>query len=237
MRNPLLALVFSSVVALAPIPARAGIPVIDRTAVANLIQQVAYWQQQLTAMASQLYQLQQTHASLTGARGMQGLLPMTPEQRNYLPPSYPELINTLDGNSPGYAGLGTQMQSALTANAVLSSAQLGGMTPGMRQFVDDGRRSAALAQAISRAALQQTSQRFAALQQLITVIGATPDLKAIEDLQGRIGAEQAMLANEQNKLQALYQVAQAEQWARQQRMLERSAADVGSINALSAVPY
>ena len=47
-----------------------------------------------------------------------------------------------------------------------------------------------------------------------------------------------MLTNEQNKLQALYQVAQAEQWAQQQRMREQViAADVGSVNSLARVPY
>jgi type IV secretion system protein VirB5 len=210
-----------AIAALATPTAHAGIPVIDRTAVANLIQQVAYWQQQLAGMASQLNQLQQTHASMNGGRGMQNLLPMTTQQRNYLPPSYGELMNTVNGNSVTYSGLSTQIQSAMTANAVLSSTQLANLTPEIRQLVEAGRRSAAVAQALSQTAYQNTSLRFAALQQLISMIGAAPDLKAIEDLQGRVNAEQAMLVNEQNKLQALYQVAQAEQWAQQQRLREQ----------------
>ena len=209
MRRPLLVLLFAAALAVAA-PARAGIPVIDRTAVANLIQQVAYWQQQLAGMASQLTQLQQTHAGMTGGRGMQNLVPMTTQQRNYLPTSYGELMNTVNGNSVTYSGLSAQVQSAMTANAILGDTQMGSMSPEMRLLVDDGRRSAAMAQVLARAAYQGTSQRFGALQQLIAMVGAAADLKAIEDLQGRIGAEQVMLTNEQTKLQLLYQMMQAE---------------------------
>jgi Skp family chaperone for outer membrane proteins len=236
MRRPLLALLFLAIVLTTP-AANAGIPVIDRTAVANLIQQVAYWQQQLTGMASQLSQLQQTHAAMTGGRGMQNLVPMTPQQRNYLPSSYAELMSTVNGNSVTYSGLSTQIQTAIVANSVLTDAQIGGLNPEMRLLVDDGRRSAAMAQAVARAAYQNTSQRFAALQQLIAMVGAAADLKAIEDLQGRVGAEQVMLTNEQTKLQLLYQMMQADQQARQQRARERSILDIGSVETLQAVPY
>ena len=90
---------------------------------------------------------------------------------------------------------------------------------------------------MSQSAYQNTSQRFGALQGLMTAIGAAGDTKAILDLQGRIAAEQAMLTNEQSKLQQLFQVAQADQWAQQQRIRERAAADVGSVNGLGSVRY
>jgi type IV secretion system protein VirB5 len=49
------------------------------------------------------------------------------------------------------------------------------------------------------------------------------------DLQARATAEQAMLTNDQSKLQTLYQAAQAQQWVLQQRLEERAIADVGSL--------
>lgn len=237
LRKSLLGLVFGVVMVIAPMQARAGIPVIDVTAVANLIQQISYWQQQITAMSNQLNQLQQTYNSMTGGRGMEGLLNMTNPQRNYLPPDYTELMNVVNGASATYAGLSTQVQAAINANAVLSSAQVSGMTPEMRQIVENGRRLAAMIGALSKSAYQSTSQRFAALQTLINMIGAAGDTKAIQDLQGRVSAEQAMLTNEQTKLQMLYQVAQADQWANQQKIRERAAADVGSVSTLSTVSY
>jgi type IV secretion system protein VirB5 len=214
-----------------------GIPVIDVAAIAQLIQQVRYWQQQIAGMNNQLQQLQTTYASLTGTRGMDSLLPMSNAQRNYLPPNYAALMSTINGNSVGYAGLSRQVQSAMATNAVLSNAQLDKMTPEMRQAVQDARRATALISSMSQMAYQNTSQRFAALQQLITAIRSAGDMKAMQDLQGRVSAEQAMLQNEQTKLQSAYQMAQADQWTQQQRMRERSAADVGSVNSLNSVGY
>lgn len=237
MRRSLFSILFAWVVAFAPMQARAGIPVIDVAAVANLIQQIAYWQQQITGMTNQLNRLEQTYDSMTGGRGMESLVPMTNLQRNYLPPDYSELLNVINGSSTTYAGLSGQLQSIMAANAVLTNTQLGAMTPEMRQIVESGRRSAAMVSSFTQSAYQNTSQRFAALQGLITMIGSAADTKAIQDLQGRIGAEQAMLTNEQSKLQTLFQMAQADQWAEQQRRRERAIRGIGNVDALPVVSY
>lgn len=231
LRRSILGLLFAAVISSAPMQARAGIPVIDITAVMNLIQQIAYWQQQITAMTNQLNQLQQTYNSMTGGRGMEGLLPMSNLQRNYLPPDYSELMQVVNGSSSTYAGLSSQLQSIMAANAVLSNTQMGAMSPQQRQTVESGRRASAMLSSFTQSAYQNTSQRFAALQGLIGMIGGASDLKAIQDLQGRVNAEQTMLTNEQTKLQTLYQVAQAEQWAQQQRVREQVIAGHGGFSA------
>jgi len=59
------------------------------------------------------------------------------------------------------------------------------------------------------------------LQQLIDRIASAQDPKAIQDLQARIQAEQNMLTNEQTKLQALYQIAKADETSRSQRTREQ----------------
>jgi type IV secretion system protein VirB5 len=236
-RKSILSLVLLSLLLIAPMQARAGIPVIDAAAVMNLIQQILYWQKQIQGMTNQINQLQQTYNSMTGDRGMQSLLPMTSAKRNYLPQDYSELMNAVNGASATYAGLSSQVQSIMSANAVLTNSQVGSLSPQLQQIVEAGRRSAAMIQGSSQSAYQNTSQRFAALQQLITMVGIARDTKAIQDLQGRIQAEQAMLTNEQTKLQTLYQVAQAEQWSQQQRIRERASADVGSVNTLTPVTY
>ena len=86
-----------------------------------------------------------------------------------------------------------------------------------------------------RAALGTISGRFGTIQQLITAIGGARDQKAILDLQARISAEQGMLANDQSKLQVLYQAAQAQQWAQQQRNREQAINDIGSLRRLPAM--
>lgn len=209
-------------------PARAGIPVIDVSVLVNVLQQIMYWQQQIQSMIAQINQMKATYNAITGSRGMEGLLLLSNTQRNYLPSDYSELTQVLSGTSGPYAGLSSQVQSIMSANAILTAPQLSVMTPQMRQLVEQGRRSAALLQAMSRSAQHNTSQRFSALQQLINKIGAAADDKAIQDLQARITAEQTMLTNEQTKLQTLYQIAQADQHAQQQRLREQVVAGHGS---------
>ena len=94
---------------------------------------------------------------------------------------------------------------------------------------------AALLQATSRAALANSSDRFASLQQLIGAIGSATDQKGALDLSARIAAEQGMLQNESTKLQVLYQIAQSEEWARAQRVREQALTDQGSLRQLPAM--
>lgn len=237
MHRFLVALILAAT-SLAPLHAKAGIPVIDVTAVANLIQQVMYWQQQISGMQKQYDQLKeskdqltQTHNAMTGSRGMEQLLPTSDLARNYLPPSYGELMNTLNGSSTGYAGLASQVQSIMKANSILSGTQMEALSPELRQIVEQGRQSAALLNGMTQSAYQNTSQRFAALQLLISRIASAQDPKAIQDLQARIQAEQNMLTNEQTKLQSLYQIARAEEAAQQQRTREQVISGHGGFNS------
>lgn len=244
MRRFLVALFLAATASLAPPHAKAGIPVIDITAVANLIQQVMYWQQQISGMQKQYDQLKEskdqltrTHNAMTGSRGMEQLLPTSDLARNYLPPSYGELMGTLNGSSASYAGLASQVQSIMKANSVLSGTQLEGLSPELRQVVEQGRQSAALLNGMTQNTYQNTSQRFSALQLLIDRIASAQDLKAIQDLQARIQAEQNMLTNEQTKLQSVYQVAHSEELMRKQRAREQTASGIGSTRSLPTVDY
>ena len=226
--------VMTSMTVTAPVRAQ-GIPVIDIAAIVQLIQQIQYWQQQIQAMTNQLNQLQQSYQAITGGRGMETLLPYTPMARNYMPQTWNDVLAVLNGTSVPYSGIASQVQTAVTANSVLTAAQIGAMTPQMQQYVQDGRQAAALLQVMTRGAQENTSQRFGALQQLINMVGAVGDDKAVQDLQARISAEQTMLTNEQNKLQALYQTAQAENMAREQRGRELAIRQIGSVTALPAL--
>lgn len=228
-RKSLLATSIAAALAAAAPAAHAGIPVIDVTMVANAMQQIAHWQSQLAAMTQQYNQLRAQTSALTGGRGMETLLPVPTSQRTYLPTNPADLWAIVNGGGGGgYSGLATQAQAILRANSVLTSAQMGALSPEMRAAVEAGRAAASIFQASTQTAYQQTSQRYGALQQLVTAVGTTPDAKASADLQARIAAEQAMLANEQNKLTMLYQMAQADRWAQEQRNKEAAVAGFGS---------
>lgn len=237
MHRHLLAIFLAATAFVAPLHAKAGIPVIDFAAIANLIQQVMYWQQQISAMQKQYDQLKdskdqltQTHNAMTGPRGMEQLLPTSDVARNYLPPSYGELASMLNGSSAGYTGLSSQVQSIMKANSILSGTQMDALSPELRQIVEQGRQSAAMLNGMTQNAYQNTSQRFSALQLLINHIATAQDPKAIQDLQARIQAEQNMLTNEQTKLQSLYQIARAEEVAQRQRTREQVISGHGGFN-------
>lgn len=170
---------------------------------------------------------------MRGGRGMEQLLGGV--ARNYLPADWVELETAIRNPSGGAGVLGSQVQALINANAVLTQAQLSGLSPAEQSSVMAARESAALLRAMTREALRTTSGRFASIQQLIGAISGAQDQKAILDLQARIAAEQGMLENEQTKLTVLYQAAQAEEWARVQREREQAIADVGSLRRLPAM--
>jgi type IV secretion system protein VirB5 len=209
---------------------RAQWAVIDVGAIAQLIEQVATMYQQLETARSTLRQAEQQYRATTGGRGMERLLSGT--NRNYLPANWAQLEATMRSADRTYTVLGSRLQAILNDNALLSAARVGALSPLERQQLDAARRSAALFQATSRQALETASGRFQALQQLIDAIPSAQDEKGILDLQARIAAEQAMLANEQTKLNVLHQVAQAEEMARNQRIREQAIADIGSLRRL-----
>jgi type IV secretion system protein VirB5 len=214
-------------------PAAAQWAVIDVGAIVQLVQQVATMEEQLSTAKDHLQQAQAEYQSITGGRGMENLLSGT--ARNYLPSDLAQLAGTLSGARGSFGALTASIQGAIATNAVLSPAQLAALSPQEQSAIQAQRQSVALLQAVSRQALSTTSARFASLQQLIDAIGGASDQKAVLDLQARISAEQGMLQNESTKLQVLYEAAQAEQWAQEQRRQEQAIADIGSLRALPAM--
>lgn len=213
--------------------AQAQWAVVDVGAIAQLVQQVAKMEQQLTTMQAHLRQAEQEYQSITGNRGMENLLSGT--VRNYLPPDWQTLQAAVTQTSSAYPALSAAVQGSLNSNAVLTPQQLAVMSPVERDRVVAARQSVAMLQATTSQALTTLSGRFATIQQLITAIGGARDQKAVLDLQARISAEQGMLANDQSKLQVIYQAAQAQQWAQQQRNREQAINDIGSLRRLPAM--
>jgi type IV secretion system protein VirB5 len=211
-------------------PAHAQWAVIDAASVGQLVQEVQQLREQVTTARSQLTQAQNEYAAITGNRGMEALLAGT--NRNYLPGNWSQVSQVMAGSSGSFPALAGSVQSLAQANAVLTPAQVSALSATEQAHLSAARQSTALLQVLSRTALQNSSGRFAQLQQLISAIGTATDQKAALDLNARIAAEHGMLENESTKLQVLYQVAQSEEWARLQRAREQALADQGSLRAL-----
>jgi type IV secretion system protein VirB5 len=201
--------------------------VIDVASIKQLLVQINYWKQQVAGMQNQLNQLKQTHAALTGGRGMERLLVTSDAQRNYLPKDWNEMLKVMDGTSGSYGNLSSAVDNAGRARTVLDDARLAKLSPTERDSVLAARKSSAASAVMAQQAFSNAGQRFAALQGLVTAIGNAPDAKAIADLEARIAAEQAMLDNEQAKLATLQQAAQAEQWAQAAQLREAAIAGHG----------
>ena len=206
--------------------ARAQWAVVDAPAIVQLIQEVQTMSQELATARAQLQSAQQTLQAMTGDRGMGGLLSGT--QRNYLPSNWTQLTSALQGRSAGgYAGLSSDLQSAMTANAVLSPQRLATLSPADQQQILAARQWNAMQQALSHEALANASSRFAAIQSLIAAIPTAGDQKASLDLQTRISAELGMLQNEQTKLLVLSQATQAQESSLRQQTLEQAIVEHG----------
>jgi type IV secretion system protein VirB5 len=211
-------------------PASAQFAVIDVAALTQLIQEYATLQQQLSTAQSTLGQARSAYAAITGNRGMQLLLSGT--NRNYLPANWAQLSQVMNGASASYPALAGETRALVSANAVLTPAQVAALTSTQQAQLSAARESPALLQATARTAFANASARFSSLQQLIGAIGGAGDEKASLDLTARITAEQAMLQNENTKLQVLSQVAQSQEWARAQQLREQAIADQGSLRQL-----
>lgn len=215
-----LAVTLALALALGPPTARAQFAVIDVAAVTQLVTEVQNLEQALTVAREHLAEAEAELRSTTGDRGMERLLAGT--NRNYLPGDWAQLTAALNDTSSAYAALATGIQQALAEDAVLTPPQLATLSPDRQRQLAADRQTAAMLQAVSRQALANASSRFADLQQLINAIGTASDQKGILDLDARIGAEQAMLEDEQTKLAMLVAAAEAQRWADEEQGRERA---------------
>ena len=115
-------------------PAHAITAVIDAAVLTQAIQQVQAWAQQYQQMQAQISQLRQTQASMTGDRGMAGLLGN--QNRSYLPSNWNAAMTTLNQGGTSYGQLAAAAQQIKQAQSVLSQQETSRMTPQMQQYLD-----------------------------------------------------------------------------------------------------
>jgi type IV secretion system protein VirB5 len=207
--------------------ARAQWAVVDAPAIVQLIQEVQTTAQQLATAKAQLLQAEQALQTMTGGRGMEQLLSGT--VRNYLPSNWTQVSGVLQGGG-GFGALSTDVQSMMSANAILSPRRLANLPSGGQQLIQGERQWSAMQQALSHQALSSASNRFASIQSLISAISAAADQKGILELQARISAELGMLQNEQLKVQILNQSTQAQQASLRQQAREQVIDGHGTFN-------
>lgn len=202
--NPSIVTLAAVALTLASMPtARAQMAVVDAQSLGQLQQQIRYWEQQIDGMSNQIKTLRDQLASTTGARGMGGLLKLTNAQRNYLPANTTQLASLTDAAQSLPSEIRTAYDRYIASQNALQPAQASTLSVAEKNAIN-GRRSAIATRASAmQVATSAASQRFSQIQSLIDEIDKTVDPKGIQDLQGRIAAEQVMALNEVAKITAI----------------------------------
>jgi len=182
-----------------------GIPVIDVANLAQTVQQVMNDITKIKNQVDQINKLQEQLRSINGARNL-GDVFNNPALENYVPAHAYSFLN--DVTLSGYAGLGATGRSLRDARMVYNCADRTG--PARTSC------EATLAQPYQQKGLLQdamkaASGRLSQIRSLMGQINATNDQKSVQEIQARIGAENALLAHEVSQVQMLQGMADSEE--------------------------
>ena len=192
-----------------------GIPVID---VANLAQTVQQVINDIAAINNQVQQITQLQGQLDSINGLRNLGNVfnNPLLKNYVPAEAYTYLNAVTDS--GYAGLNSTAKALRDEGMLYNCLDLTGAARTSCQ--------ATLAQPYQHKGLLQDAMKSAAgrltqIQSLMGQINATNDQKAVQEIQARIGAENALLAHEMSQVQMLQGMADSEERIARSRERER----------------
>lgn len=203
-----------------PDGARAQILVFDPSAYAKLVEETQTALQALDQMKTQVNQGQTLLNSLNMSSNAKALAPelahlgldqVLPDPAAYLAGS---------GHISSLGGLAEAAQAFRDANRLYRADPADPQGESLEAAGDRAARDLAAGQAVATSA----QARAEGLAQLQDALGGAGDVRAVIDLQARIGAEQARLTNDQLRLQGLQISQQAQAAMARQRAAERARA-------------
>ncbi|GAA5091673.1 type IV secretion system protein [Paenalcaligenes hermetiae] len=150
-----------------------GIPTIDKAAITQFVQQVAHMKEQIDNQIAQINELKAQVEAVTGQRAKGSLYRTNVPDR--IPSEWSEI----------YQLAGVSIDHLKDPKAAVDEAELKGLAVIYEQ---------------SEVALTDTQLRLDNINALMDQINVTTDIKDSADLQSRIAAEQAIIANNQIKL-------------------------------------
>lgn len=218
MKRRLIATIAVVAIGLGAPTAQAAMIVYDPTSYAKLIQQAKTALDQLTVLKNQVQQGQQLFDSLNQASGVGriGSQLGQPALRDFLP-DVSALAAAAKGDLQSLGAIGGRAQSIRDANRLYTSKAGDSVGADVEAAGQRAARDLALGEAVSTAGMQ----RLAGLKVLQQSIDTAPNARAVLDLQARAATEQAMIANDQMRLQGLAMAQAAEDRLQTQRERER----------------
>ncbi|MDB5457644.1 MAG: hypothetical protein JWP92_3229 [Caulobacter sp.] len=206
---------------LAPAAQAAALVVYDPASYAKLIEQAKTALDQLQALKAQAQQDQRLFDSLNQASGVGQIAPAlsTPALRQILPDTS-ALTAAAKGDLSALGAIGTRAAAIRHDNRLYTGPPGDAAGSELETTGTRAARDLALGEAVVTAG----TQRLVGLQSLQQAIDTAPSARAVLDLQARAALEQAMIANDQMRLQALAMAQAAEERLQIQRERERRAA-------------
>jgi type IV secretion system protein VirB5 len=211
--------------ALAAGPATAQVVVHDPLNYASLIRQAETALSQLDQLKAQVSQAQRLYDGFNSISKVNSLATLlaSPALRAFVP-DIDAFGAAATGDISGLGRLGDQAAAIRKANRLFTPPA--GDAPG--QDLEAAGDRAARDLALGQQTATVGAQRLTGLQQLTAALDTAPDARAMMDLQARLAAEHAMIANDQMRLQGLAMAQDAETRLQAQRDRERAAADAAA---------
>lgn len=205
--------------------AQAAILVYDPTNYAKLLEQAQTALDQLNQLKAQVQQGEKLFDSLNQGSSPSSLATAlnAPDLRQVLP-QVGALSAAAKGDLSQLGAIGTRAGAIRAANRLYTPPPGDPLGADLEATGQRAARDQALGEAVSTAG----AQRLAGLETLQAAIDAAPNARAVLDLQARAATEQAMIANDQMRLQGLAMAQAAEARLQAQRERERLAAEAAS---------
>lgn len=201
-------------------PATAQTLVYDPTAVGKLVQQYENALQQLDQLKAQVAQGKALYDHFNTASSVNSIAAelASPALRAFLPDA-DKYVAAAKGDLSALGSLGTAATSIRSANRIYTPPPSDPAGQDLEAAGNRAARDLAMGQQVATV----SASRLQGLQQLQSAIGTATDARAVMDLQARLQAEQAMITNDQVRLQGLAMAQSAEDRVQQQRDRERAA--------------
>ena len=201
--------------------AHAQLAVYDATSYAKLIEQATTAASQLNELKTQVQQGQQLFSSLNQSSIVSTIAGQlgVPSLREFLP-DITALSAAAKGDLTGLGAIGTRADVIRSANRLYTPQDGDRLGADLEASGLRVARDLALGEAVTTAG----ADRLAGLKELQAAIDTAPNARAVLDLQARATTEQAMIANDQMRLQGVAMAQAAEDRLAAQRERERIAA-------------
>lgn len=183
---------------------------------AQMLKEYAMLTDQLAQMKAQFIQMEKEYSSLTGSRNLGDIL-NSPEFKQYLPDNWQDTYKNIRNN--GYDGLSGAAKALRDASKIFDTCSYI-KNPTDKKICEAQSIQAAQDQTFANDAYKKSVNRVQQIESLMTEINNTHDPKAIAELSARIQAEQALIQNEQTKLEMYKSSSIAEKQLLQQQQIE-----------------